>query len=532
MDFSMHIITRFLYFVVLSAVLAGCGGSRWTSEYGGDAPVGMPAELQYGTFSAGLYGTSDTHKIAVLLPTSGPNAVIGKSILPGIEAAYMQFAPNELQMSFYDTGAKDVPGVIRNAVASNPDVIIGPVFAENVRILRDIKSSGVPALSFTSDASAVGNGVFSMSVIPTNTIEATLQEMNTAGAKNFIVMAPNTQSGQIMAGAAKSISDTYNINNIGIFYYTERDTDSIKNAAMDAALYTARNKASTRAKEILSAILNHEQLSYAEKQSLNRQLERINRTDTLGTLPYDSVLFLGNTEDTKSLASFLRYYGLGVRDAQFYGTPMWEEGNIESDVTMTGALFASLPETSANFINVYESATGVKPGRMAVLGYDATILAIGATYSTNAAQYLLNPGGFVGAGGLFRLRPGGLNERALQIVRLNGDGTTTITKTAPAAFTIPIYKTNATYIAPADALPLNVPGVNPMDYINIPERFYGKYRAKTYNTSNLSQQDTTIEPATVLPKNDDTFSITATGYKPVPLESVNRTYIDSIEVTE
>ena len=47
-----------------------------------------------------------------------------------------------------------------------------------------------------------------------------------------------------------------------------RDTDSIKSAALAASMYNARNAANTRAKEILSAIINHESLSRSEKYSL------------------------------------------------------------------------------------------------------------------------------------------------------------------------------------------------------------------------------------------------------------------------
>lgn len=529
----MHIITRLLSFLVLLPLLAGCGGgNRWYSEYD-KTTTSTPAELQYGTFSAGLYGTSDNHKIAVLLPTTGPKASIGMTLLPAIEAAYIRFAPSGLKMEFYDTGVDNVTQTIQAAIASDPEIIIGPVFSENAKILRDMKPSGIPALSFTSDTSAVGDGVFSMAVMPTNTIEAILQEMNAMGGRNFIIIAPNNSSGRLMAGAAQSITRLYDINNIGVFYYNEHDTESIKNAAMDASMYTARNAANTRAKEILSAIINHENISQVEKSSLVRQLEKINRTDTLGTLPYDSVLFLGNGEDTKSLASFLRYYGLGVRDAQFYGTPMWEEGDIASDLTMTGAVFATLPELPSEFNNIYESATTKPAPRMAALGYDATILAIGAIYSqSGAASYLMNASGYIGNNGLFRLRPNGLNERALRIVRLNGDGTMTTAKTPVSAFTIPVYKINDTYISPADEMSLRSPGVNPMDYINIPDRFRGKYRSKTYGVSRSSASSSAFQPATILPANNDEFSITAENYQPVPLENVSRTYIDSIEISE
>lgn len=534
----MYIIKHLLHALCITAILAGCSGksNRWYSEYD-HASISAPSQLQYGSFSDGMYGTDSTDSIAVLLPTSGPNANIGKSIRPAIEAAAMQFAGNGTRIDFYDTGSGDVNQTIRSAVATNPGVIIGPVFAQNAKILRDIKPSDMPALAFTSDISAVGDGLFSMALVPTNTIEATIQEMRARGGNEFIIIAPDNTSGRTMAGAAKSMTGIYNIKNTGVFYYTERDTESIKSTAMAATMYTARNAANTRAKEILSDILNKENLSANERTSLARQLENINRTDTLGKLPYDSVLFLGTGDDTKSMVSFMRYYGLGTRDAALYGTPMWEDGDIASDVSMTGAVFATLPEIPSEFSSVYESATGTAPSRMAAMGYDATILAIGAVRShDNAAAYLMNQSGYIGTNGLFRLRPSGSNERALQIVSLNGDGTTTTVKQPASAFTIPIYKTATNYISPAESMPLIANGVNPMNYINIPDRLRGKYRSKTYGANHTvetnANTDSAFSSVTVLPNNANEVSITPEDYSPVPLENVSRTYIDSVEISE
>ena len=79
----MYIIKNLLRFICAAAILAGCSGTnnRWYSEYD-KASVSTPSQLQYGSFSAGMYGTDSTESIAVLLPTSGPNASVGKSIRP------------------------------------------------------------------------------------------------------------------------------------------------------------------------------------------------------------------------------------------------------------------------------------------------------------------------------------------------------------------------------------------------------------------------------------------------------------------
>ena len=442
----------------------------------------------------------------------------------------MRFAPTGLQINFYDTGATDIVQSIEFALSESPEVIIGPVFAGDARMLRDNKPGRIPALSFTSDATAVGNGVFSVALLPSNTIEAILQEMSTDDVAPFIIIAPDSGSGQIMAGTAKSAAAALGIENIGVIYYTERNTDSIKNAAINASLYTTRSEASTQAKEILSAIVNNEYLTREEKESVTKQLDNINRTDTLGNLPYKSILFLGGGDDTKSLVSFLRYYGVDAKDTKFYGTSMWQDTSLVSDIAMNGAKFATMPDSTEDFTYIHESATGAKPSRMAALGYDTMLVAIGGLYSpTGINTYLSNQSGYNGTSGLFRFRPDGLNERALQIVKLTGGGQTVVLRPAQTSFMKPLYsgKTSLNQIATPKAIEQKK--INIMDYIDIPERLIKKYSRKNYNEPTESDG---LIPIMILENNPQDFTITAEDYKPIPLETVSRTYIDSVEVAE
>lgn len=150
----------------------------------------------------------------------------------------------------------------------------------------------------------------------------------------------------------------------------------------------ARTAANTRAREILSDILTTQRLTTIEKSSLTLQLENLSKTDTLGNLPYNAVLFLGNGNDTENLASFLRYYGVGARNVRFYGTALWDGSDITRDFTMTGAKYAALPEMTPEFANLYNRIAGKYPSRLAAFGYDATNMAIGMIYSQNQTQHI------------------------------------------------------------------------------------------------------------------------------------------------
>ena len=535
-------MNRFFKYFTATILLSGCAGTgniisgsnTWFDDY--DAtPTGTPATLQYGRLSDG-YGAmdsgSDTQNIAVLLPLSGQNAQIGKTIRASVETAVLQRAPKSLSVSFYDTN-NNLSETINTVLETNPRIIIGPVFADNARLVRESKPSELPVLSFTSDATAIGDGVMTMALMPTNSVETIISQMPSDNIRSFIIIAPNSTSGKLMAGTAKRAAEIYNVPLSGLFYYDSGNANSIKDTAKTASMNTARAAANTRVREILSDILTNEKLSALEFSNINMQLEKVSRTDTLGRLPYNAILFLGNSDDTKKLASFMRYFGVSSRDAKLYGSALWDGSDIASDITMTGAKYATMSQSNDAFATTYQTLTGEAPSRLATFGYDATNIAIGMIHSDKSnAAYLLDPSGYIGTDGLIRLKPTGDNERALRIVKLNGDGTTSDIIQAPTSFIKPIYNIEQRHVIPADAIDLQSDGINPNEYIRIPERLIQKYSSETYGKNKTATPVVApVNVVTVVPNSDNT-TITSTEYQPVKLESVTKKYIDEIEIEE
>ena len=518
-------IKNILGLLAICGLFAGCGGPRGRWSVDNDNAVNAPAAMY------GKYSDSASHRMAVLLPTSGDAAATGRAIRTSVEMAVLSSGAENLDVSFFDSSRG--ADAVREALESEPEVIIGPLFANDARVVRDMKSSDLPVLSFTSDATAIGDGVMTMALMPTNSIEAIIKEMQSDKVQSMIVIAPDTTSGHLLAGAAKSAADIYNIPLVGAFFYTERDSESIKSATERASMNAARTAAHTRAREILSDILTNESLTSIDRSSVIRQLDNLSKNDVIGELPYDAVLYLGTGEDTKSLASFMRYFGVGARDARFYGTAMWDGADIASDLTLSGAKYATMPDTDETFAENYERVAGVRPTRIGAMGYDATNLAMSMIYSNKPhAAYLMDPSGYIGVDGVVRLRPTGESERALRIMQLNGNGEAKVLKNAATDFMTPLYNIEQRRIVPMDEMSLQTPGVNPMRYITIPERLRGKYKSKTYGANMVAQSNARlVDVVTVLPE-DDREVIVSEDYKPVKLSPVKQTYIDSIEVEE
>jgi len=530
-------MNKFLIFT--SLLLASCGTNQVIQPV--SVATSTPTDIQNGYLSSSLYGYDDAGpnaNIAVLLPMSGPAKSVGNSIKTSIETAFLRKPMENINVSFYDlSGEKSRRDlVIRDALNANPDVIIGPLFAEDAISLRNAKPSKTPVLSFTSDVNALGNNVLTMNLIPTQSIETIVKQMQKDGAKNMLVLAPDDNSGKLMASTATKISDAYKMPINGLFYYTSGNSDSIKDVAMRASMYSARSSANTRAREILSDIINKEYLDSKTRSNLRYQLEKISRTETLGDLPYDAVLFLGSGEDTKTLASFLRYYGVGNRDAAFYGTTLWHGSDVASDFTLSGAKYATLPPISDNFVSVYNSVAGQDPDYLAAFGYDAANLSVGMLYNQKSNDsYLFDPSGYLGTTGIFRLQPSGESERALRIMELNGGGEAIVLQDSPKDFLVQIYSINTSNLNTVPEKELKTRGVNPGDYITIPEilRRKSEYKTKTIGANYVYDTETEVSDAPIqIYASNDNETVQNEEFEPVKLEKVSRKYIDSVEVLE
>ena len=542
-------INRFFKFCILLGLMNGACTPQadWFTEYG-DAPAGDPVVIQsMGDVPAGaLYGgpvdddygpDAPAKNIAVLLPLSGENAQIGRGIRTAVETAVLARPIYSASVAFYDvsgdTAARN--NAMMAALGTNPDIIIGPVFADDVRHLRGIKPAHTPVLAFSSDENALGQGVLTMALMPQQSIEAIVHQMATDGATRAVIVAPDTPAGRLMAGAAMTAANIYDVPVMGLRYYTEKDSDSIKDAAAAVSMHAARNAANTRARTVLADILTNEDVTPSEKSNMTMQLEKISKTDVMGRVPFDAILFLGDGPDSKTLASFLRYYGIGSRDAQMYGTALWDGAPVMRDLIFSGAKIATLPELPGEFSAVYEMVAGRAPTRLDAFGYDAANLAMGMINSGRPAPaYLLDPSGYRTTGGLVRLRPNGASERALRIIQLNATDVPRVVRAAPVNFITPIYNTSGVAAAPAREIELITAGVNPAEYIKIPARFADSYPMETYGATVTvaAPSDAPRADAVVILPEDDGDIVENPDFQPVTLGPVQRSFIDSVEITE
>jgi branched-chain amino acid transport system substrate-binding protein len=333
--------------------------------------------------------TAETrHRVAVLVPLSGPNAGVGTSISNAANLAIIDTRSTDVQLSVYDT-AKGAAAAAQQALAEGNRLFLGPLLAEDARAVAPIaRRAGVPVVSFSNDISVAGSGVYIMGFNPGQSIERVVSYARAQGLQRFAGLIPEGDYG-------------------GRSY---------------EALLRAVQRSGGR--------LVGSQTFGRDPQSLRSAAIRLN-----AQAPYDAVLIADNGRIGISAAATIRTGP--SRQARILGTELWRsETALTASPTMRGAWFASAPEAMFNQLKTrYRTRYGKTPYRLGSLGYDAVLLTVRIARGWRPGRpfpeaELLNQEGFSGVDGAFRFGRDGIAERQLEVVQVDPGGFTTV---SPAA---------------------------------------------------------------------------------------------------
>ncbi|MDR2268892.1 MAG: penicillin-binding protein activator [Rickettsiales bacterium] len=515
--------------------LCGCQGPvEWGEEWSKVEPSATPSAISETDLYGGAPDDNTIKTVSVLLPLSGAGGNLGIGIQHAIEIAFFQKQPRHIMVSFHDIGGTpdDKRRVIDMVLSNNPDMLIGPLFADDVEILKSMKPTKIPALTFTSAKRVLGDGIFTLALLPNQAVESIVKQIKSEDKSRLVILAPETQTGYMLANNAIESAKIYDVDIAGLYFYEEQNTDEMKNLAEDVSMYKSRVDNLMHAKEILADVLINQKMTLAEKEPVRLQLEDLNKRDSLGDVPYDAILFLGSAGDSKQLGSYLRYYDVSAGQTMFYGSALWDTEISYRDAALADGEYAGLPRISDDFVRLYSEIEGARPNRFNTIGYDAAMLAIKSLSGGKpVGAYLLDPSGYYGLDGLVRLLPNGENERALSVMQLNGVRRPAVKKQAPQNFIKPIYQTTRYNLTRPSSRKISSDGYSPMDYINLPERFADKYDSKTFGEYHDDNpiDNTTEEAVEVIPE-DVSAPVTNPEFQPAKLDTIDKQLIDEVKM--
>jgi ABC-type branched-subunit amino acid transport system substrate-binding protein len=389
--------------LLLALAVAACGQGRVstpTPEEQAGAPTGAtaaPVVIAPPTMPlpATAVPAQGPVKVGLLLPLSGPNGGLGQALLQAAQMALFDLGDARFTLVVRDTeGPGGVPAAAQQLVQERAGIVLGPIFAAAVgQAAPAVRAGGVPMVTFSTDVSVAGNGVYVMGVLPGLQVERVVGYAASKGYRRVAALAPSTAFGQTITAALQTSAPRFGAAVVQVDYYDP--------AAADMS-------------------------------------EVVQRLNPGGVPQFDALMLPEGAPRLTTIAPLVPYFDIDTAQVRLLGTALWDDPSLAAEPALIGGWFAApQPEQWNSFAARYRALYRSDPPRIASLAYDATALAAVLGRAEGGAGFgleaLTNPSGFSGVDGVFRFRPDGRVERGLAVFEMQSIGPVVIDP-APTSF--------------------------------------------------------------------------------------------------
>ncbi len=383
----------------LVVALSGCMPGRMVP-----APAG-PSQSP----SAGPPGgppSAGPAKVAVLLPLSGANAELGKAMLEAAQLALFTTGNDRLTLVPRDTGGtpESAANAARSALAEGAQLILGPLLAAEVGAVGPVaRDAKINVIAFSTATQLAGGNVFLMGFLPRQEVVREVSFARQSGVARFAALAPNSEYGRLMTDALREA--------VGTAGGTVVKTEFLDPRAADASAAIERLTGSAGPTGPPGAAPPPPGAA----------------PPATGGAAFDALLLPEGGEPLKQIARQLKAAGVGAPQVRLLGSGLWDDPAIAGEPALYGGWFAaSPPEARREFESRFQATYGHAPPRLASLAFDAaalaSVLAKGGGATPFSQDAILNPSGFTGVDGLFRLTGQGLVQRGLAVLEVQPQG--------------------------------------------------------------------------------------------------------------
>ncbi len=362
------------------------------------------------------------NKVALLLPLSGANARVGRSLANAANMALLDLGGGDIELKAYDTAANGPERAAELAVADGAKLFLGPLMSANARAIRGYAASRqIPVLSFSNDATAAGGGVYILGYQVDQAVARVVGFARARGIERFAALAPSGDYG-------RRASDAF--------------LTSVRNAGGRVTAMESYERERSKLPASVRRLTDYEaRAARASQGGTVRADGTVAQVETrLAPVSFQSLLIADGGAIASEFLVSLDKYGAGPGKVRYLGTELWNaDSRIASARGLEGSWFASVPDARFNQMATrYRQRFGGAPSRLSSLAYDAVLLAQGASKDWEVGgnfpvQRLADPDGFVGIDGIFRFGTNGVAQRGLEVQQV-GNGSTRVVDPAPTSF--------------------------------------------------------------------------------------------------
>ena len=260
------------------------------------------------------------HKMALLLPLSGPLAGPGGAVKDGFMAAYnSSVLPHSVSVNLYDTAAGDAATLYLQALSDGAEYVVGPLTKGDVAKVAMLDHP-VPTILLNDMDAGNNQNVYRFGLSPANEARQVAVKAQKRGLNRALIISPSGVWGDEIANAfslqwqnmGAEVVDRFSYDNQGDLSHSLRDF-----------LHVSERVA--------------QQKQFKPVAGKNKPVSAKRRQD------FDMIFLLAYPSKARQIMPLLRYYFAG--DVPVYATSTVYSGSVNkmSDKDLDGIIFSDMP---------------------------------------------------------------------------------------------------------------------------------------------------------------------------------------------
>ena len=296
-------------------------------------------------------------KIGLIVPLTGKDQEIGKSVLNSVRLALSKIKDEEIEIFPVDNNSSPEKTLLaaKKLEGDGIKIVIGPIFYENLIYLEEIEN--IIFLSLSNKTQSTPKNVITIGVNAESQIKTITDFLKKEKLSKTIVLIPRSNfENEIKKALVNSKHKFLNI------YSYDVDPSKLTSQIEQITSYKERKKRLERRIKILEK---------SELEKDKRKLEELKKKYTLGKVKFDSVIVADFDENLKSITTSLSFTDVTSEDVKLITLNQWFDRSLFKESSMEKIFFPSINFKKYNqFKEFYFENFGYFPYEISILSYD------------------------------------------------------------------------------------------------------------------------------------------------------------------
>ena len=312
--------------------------------------------LTFSLFTGEVFA-SEKIKIGLLIPLTGKNSEIGKSIIKSTRLAVNKINNSSIEIIPRDTKSSpaDTLRAAKELERLGIKIIIGPVFNENQVYLDELKN--ITFISLTNKGSNKSKNIINAGINATSQLKGIKKFIDLNDIKKTIFLTPDVN----YKNEIEKAIDSSRIKILGNYVYK---TDPTKLTKQIEEITNYKRRKQNLEDEIV-------RLEKSSQNNKERLIERLKKRDTLGSVRFDSIIIADFDESLKSVTTSLLYTDISPKKKYFITLNQWFDKSLLGEASVQPLYFPSINKKNyEDFSLEYFNKFGQYPNQLSFLSFD------------------------------------------------------------------------------------------------------------------------------------------------------------------